>query len=129
MASPEKIILIDDSETTNFLNQILIKKVDSEVPVETFMFPLDAVDFFKANSGIKNHLIFVDINMPAMDGWEVVKILEGMGIHKTNTIIMLTSSIHKDDKLRADSTESIHDFVTKPLKISILQEIFSTFFP
>ncbi len=124
MGLPKKIILIDDSFTTNFLNQMVIQKSKYDQPVETFQNPEDAVTSIQIEHADSSELlIFVDINMPVLDGWQVVQRLEEIGIVQQNVIVMLTSSIDPKDQQRALDSSAIHDFRTKPLTIEMLDEI------
>ncbi len=129
MGLPKKIILIDDSFTTNFLNQMVIERSKYDQPVETFQNPQEAINSIQnEHAESAELLIFVDINMPELDGWQVVKRLEEIGIVKQNVIVMLTSSIDPSDEQRALSCSGIHSFRTKPLTIEMLDEIIGDHF-
>lgn len=128
MPGPNKIILIDDSYTTNFLNQLVIEKSKFDIPVQAFEKPAVAIDEFSEKLDISDHLIFVDINMPDMDGWDVVRELEKQNLHANNIIVMLTSSIDPRDEQRASEDPAIHGFMTKPLTFEMLDQIINGHF-
>jgi CheY-like chemotaxis protein len=93
----------------------------------------DALEFLKSRKdGEVTHpdLIFLDINLPGMNGWEFLqeyneldKKLQGKAI-----VIMLTTSENPDDKMRSMGLNVIADFKTKPLTIEMLEEIITKFF-
>jgi CheY-like chemotaxis protein len=76
-------------------------------------------------------LIFLDINMPAMNGWEFLeKYRELEKKHKGNIIlVMLTTSLFPDDKLKAAGMPEIAGFENKPLTPEALDRIMQKYFP
>lgn len=106
-----KVVLIDDDPTTNFLNKRLIEKsVDAEV-VQVFKNGQEAIN------GITNEsdIIFLDINMPVMNGFEFIeKYKESLDIENRRIVVMLSSSEQIDDKKRTDKL-GITRYLEKPL--------------
>ncbi|MES1161148.1 MAG: response regulator, partial [Bacteroidota bacterium] len=76
-------------------------------------------------------LIFLDINMPAMDGWEFMEKYKGLPDGKKTSIVlvMLTTSLNPDDERRAIAMPEIAGFENKPLKEPQLQRILKKYFP
>ena len=74
-------------------------------------------------------LILLDINMPAINGWEFIEeyeeIIEELNLN--TTIVMLTTSINPDDKIKALSYDSVKKFENKPLTVEKLKEITDEF--
>jgi len=68
-------------------------------------------------------LIFLDINMPIMNGWEFLELLTGRGANKTPKIYMLTSSISPDDIKKSEDHPMVTNYITKPLSLAKLQSI------
>jgi len=68
--------------------------------------------------------------MPAMNGWEFIDHYKRIP-HKENrkVIVMLTSSVNRDDPLRASSISEITDHMHKPLSHSLLKELLRKHFP
>ena len=75
-------------------------------------------------------LIFLDINMPAMNGWDFLDQYEKIEGLKDREIvlIMLSSSMYVDDINRAKTYPSVSDYITKPLTAAHLQQIVEKFF-
>ena len=119
MAKPNKIILVDDNDTTNFLNKTVIDRSGHDLAVEVFRDPQEALEFLESNrDNIENHLIFLDINMPVIDGWEFARQYENFDMHTRNKLVMLTSSIDPMDKSKAEQLVSINDFKSKFFSIT-----------
>jgi CheY-like chemotaxis protein len=131
------ILLIDDDESTNFLNKLLIKNTGVEVHVLTAMNGLRALEILTASSDseIKKicpvpDLIFLDINMPRMNGWEFLEEYNKLEeVNKARIVIaMLTSSSNADDIYTARQEFHLDEYIYKPLTGEKLEKIFSKYF-
>ncbi|WP_448702587.1 response regulator [Mucilaginibacter sp. AW1-3] len=89
----------------------------------------EAIDFLAdpGNQAALPDIIFLDINMPVMDGWDFmdnfVKIKPHLG--KKITVYMVSSSINDDDINRAKNISDITDYVVKPVSPNKLIELFN----
>ncbi len=110
------VLLIDDDEPTNFLNQMILKKADCAEEILVFQSAVKALDFLTATDH-RPDLIFLDINMPAIDGWDFLEAYEQLPAEKRAgaIIIMLTTSFNPDDRLRAEKIASVAGFRHKTL--------------
>ena len=70
-------------------------------------------------------LIFLDINMPGMNGWEFLEEYNRLNkkLHGQVIIIMLTTSDNPDDAERSKTWNFISDYITKPLTHEIMNNI------
>lgn len=124
----DTILLIDDDAPTNFLNSIIIKKSNICAHVEVKDSALKALEWLKNNDS-KPDLIFLDINMPMMSGWEFLQEYDKLPKEQQeNTeLVMLTTSLNPKDKERAALHKSVSYFLNKPLTIekvtNFIQEI------
>lgn len=133
------ILLIDDDEPTNFLNRMAVEELDCVQHIEVIQSAREALDYLDcANSPApqrtdcpKPELIFLDINMPAMDGWEFLDRYNALPPESKNSVIviMLTTSFNPEDELKARKIESVSEFRNKPLTPDLLREILHRYFP
>lgn len=135
MTMLKKILIIDDDETTCFLNKIFLEDMQVTEDVECLYDAREALELIKnvcsGNSYGENgpDLIFLDINMPIMNGFEFleqVKLLEGIGNLCSHRVVMYTSSIHPKDVERANS-HGVLAYVQKPLTKSKLNSVIEAF--
>jgi len=127
------ILLIDDDEPTNFLHELIIREMGCTENIVTVQSGKKALEYLKSQRNGKYpqpDLIFLDINMPAMNGWEFLE--EYKKLHHSQkgkvVVVMLTTSLNPDDEERANSCEEIDDFKIKPLTQEMLAEIIDNYF-
>lgn len=122
----QEILLIDDDHVINIINTRLIKKIAPEATTVPFHNGEPAFEYIKAN--METHfLIFLDINMPIMNGWEFLDEIRTIKTSFKGTIHMLTSSIDNSDKVKASTCDLVQSFISKPLKIELLETIINSF--
>lgn len=131
MEKLHKVLLVDDDDIVNSINKVIIKhaKFAEEIIVQTVA--SDAIDYIKEQKeqDALPELIFLDINMPEMDGWDFVDEYVKLGFEESGPrIIMLTSSINPRDENRASLIDEITDFMSKPLSPEILDKIYDRHF-
>lgn len=114
------VLLIDDDEITNFINSEVISEMQISDSIEATNKVETALDFiincYLSNDVSKSLLIFLDLNMPVLDGFEFLDYLNqqtAIPFDKID-IIILTSSLHKIDQEKA-LKYSILDYIVKPL--------------
>jgi CheY-like chemotaxis protein len=118
MNDARQVILIDDDQVTNFLNKHYISTYDKGIQVTAFT---DAQEVLKMlQSGTCPAAIFLDINMPEMDGWQFLDECQKMELNCK--IFMLSSSIDPVDINRSKQYQSVSGFLSKPLTNFDLQD-------
>ena len=132
------ILLIDDDEPTTFLSSLFIQEADCAEKVQIADSGQIALDYLKGNDNnscgdgefVCPDLIFLDINMPAMDGWEFLdkyKELESSRKGKI-IIIMLTTSLNPDDRIKASKIPEISGFENKPISPELIERVMNKYF-
>lgn len=116
------VMLIDDNEIDNFINERIIKGNTFAETVYINSGTKSAIEFLKNLSTLDSggslfpDLIFLDINMPLMDGFVFVEEFEKIRIKEKKTdIILLTSSLNPEDLNKSKKYNQIKEFVRKPL--------------
>lgn len=127
------ILLIDDDKSTNFLHKIIIEETGVSEKVEAVQSGQEALDYLeRKKEGLypRPDLIFLDINMPGMNGWEFLEEYEKLddNIKGEIMIMMLTTSINPDDEEKAKNTKFINEFLNKPLTTEALEKIIDDHF-
>lgn len=110
------IYLIDDNEGFNVLTQKVIERLDEGFQIEKFSNPDEALDKMLELDKFPDY-IFLDINMPRLDGWELLSILEDEKPEelKNSSLVMLTTSILPADMQKAEENEHVKYYINKPL--------------
>lgn len=134
MAAINKVYLVDDDEINNFICTNILRKISFCDDVVAYESGTEAIDALK--NATKNgqddlpDVIFLDINMPIMNGWDFLeefKILKPE-ISKKVSLFMLSSSIYQADVEKSKQYDDVIDFVTKPLNADVLDDIKSKYF-
>jgi CheY-like chemotaxis protein len=119
-------VLIDDNRLNNFINRILIQQFDSSIKILEFESACNAI---KKLSEISESLpdcepvIFLDINMPGMDGFSFLEEFRESGLC-AHQIVMLSSTINQEEIERARAHPMVSCFISKPLTLEILPSLF-----
>ena len=77
-----------------------------------------------AGNEVLPHLILIDINMPVLNGWEFLDAYEKLGIQTEIDMYMLSSSVYENDIEKAKTYKTVKGFISKPLSIERLVELF-----
>ncbi len=124
------ILLVDDNSEDNFFHQIIIKKMDVVNRIDVVINGLEALNYLKRENQTPPELIFLDINMPTLNGWEFMEQYKHLDVkQKARVVIMiLTTSANPDDIKKAKEIEEVTGFETKPLTKEIMEEILNQYF-
>jgi CheY-like chemotaxis protein len=118
------LVLIDDDELTLLLNKRMLEEIGLSSEIHTFSVPDRAINWLKNQTNSDEILLFLDLNMPEKTGWEVLEQLEVERL--SPDVVILTSSINKQDANRATSHETVVSYVTKPLTIEAVQLVLAS---
>ncbi len=134
MAKPTyyAIMLIDDNEIDNLINQKMIEAAKITEHIYTHTGARSAIEFLRniekldVNSinNVLPELIFLDIDMPLMDGFQFLDEFEQLSdkTKKKCSIVMLTSSISPADVNRSKNYGYVRKYINKPLTLENLEK-------
>lgn len=127
----DQILCIDDDPITLMLSKKVIKKASFSNEIITSQNGEEALHYFNKikhtniESKSKNHpqLIFLDLNMPVMGGWEFLDIFNTIDYSEFNTIkvVILSSTIDPEDLEKAKTYPMVIDFLSKPITPAMLE--------
>lgn len=119
-----EIIIIDDDELFLLLNKRELIKSDFHLAPKTFLDAKNALEYLKSlDQTERKILVFLDINMPEIDGWKFLVLLKGLNLNMNIKHILLTSSTDPKDKLIAQEYPEIIGFLEKPITKSMLIDL------
>ena len=116
----KSVLLVDDDDTTNFLNKFFVKQVDATAEVNIVSNGKEAIEFLALNGDddITPCLLILDTNMPIMDGWAFLETFNTKFDHafrKKVVIVMLTALDTENAVNKAMSYPDVSDTAQKPL--------------
>ena len=116
------VLIIDDDPIVQLIHKNLIKRRRIENNPLQFTYAADAIDFILKNKD-EHFLIFLDLNMPKMDGWEFLNHIKRLDLEIRTSIIIVTSSIAQSDEIKAREYSNVIKYYMKPLNNEMLNEI------
>jgi len=124
------ILLVDDNRDDNVFHQIILKKMDVVNYIDVVLNGVEALNYLKKENQAPPELIFLDINMPRMNGWEFLEEYKHLPAHQRARVVImiLTTSANPDDIKKAKEIEEVTGIETKPLSEKIMSEILNQHF-
>jgi len=125
------VLLVDDNPATNFLNKKIIKDTGMANNIHVALNGKEALDYIHNKAKFhdkvypKANIIFLDINMPVMNGFEFLEHYKDLEEELKSGIILvfLTTSNWSKDKSKANTNGLIFDFIEKPLSEKKFKDI------
>ena len=121
MDKSTRFIVIDDDALNNKICRACIEKLYKDAPVATFTDPKLGFEHLEVEYSSNSHedtaILFLDINMPVMNGWEFLELFEKLEekIKNRIKIYILSSSVDKRDMEKAQANKNVVYYLIKPL--------------
>ncbi len=119
-ANLNHIVLVDDNETTSFLNNRLLGRLAVADQVSTFARADEAFEQIWGNEKMEAvpvpDLVFVDLKMPGMSGFDFLALYNTLPqpVQDKTVMAVLTTSMHGADTARVAQYPNV-EYLTKPL--------------
>lgn len=124
------ILLVDDDPDDNMYHRIIIEEMNIAENIEVVFNGLEAINYLKKENRNPPELIFLDINMPRMNGWEFLEQYKHLDEKQKArvVIVILTTSANPDHIKKAQQIKEVTGFETKPLTKEMLTDILNEHF-
>lgn len=124
----KKILVIDDDHINNIIFEKLSGIVGFAEEIVSFISAVDGLDYLQniqKNEEEPPNIIFLDIRMPIVNGWEFLERFSEFRetYFKDTSIYMLTSSSDQSDVNKAKNFAIVNDYIVKPLTIEALKKV------
>ena len=129
--SYNRYLIVDDDKANNMLCKMILKKTFSEAEILTYDCPREALNYINSQYLISadnfKTVLFLDINMPDITGWEFLDIFKDFdeNIRSFFIFFMLSSSVAYKDKNLATENPLVEGYIEKPLTRDKIKNIFS----
>lgn len=124
------ILLVDDDIDDNYYHKIIINEMNIVNRIDTVGNGIEALNYLKRENQIPPDLIFLDINMPKMNGWEFLEQYKHLSVLQRAkvVILILSTSANPDDIKRSKEIPEVTGFESKPLTKELMTEILQEHF-
>ena len=120
----KNILLVDDDAGVNFLNKFLLTDSRVAASISVAVNGLQAIKMITESDQCPD-VIFLDINMPMMDGFEFLDAFKkNLSCYEHTRVYMLTSSLRDSDRAKAATYSCVIDYLEKPLTEEVIKKIF-----
>lgn len=120
----ERIVLVDDNDLDNSFHAIIIKKAGFSGELIVLESGVQLIDFLQQDAQPKPTLLFVDINMPLLNGFDTIaQLAERSLLNDETQTYILSSSDAASDLQVAQSLPHIQGYLVKPLGVDSVKRL------
>lgn len=126
MVKTSQILLVEDNPGDVWLVKNAIQSADSHVAISVAVDGREALDFLRRENSFASSprpdIIVLDLNLPRVNGRDVLREIKQDPVLRTIPVVVLTSSSAEEDILKAYELNA-NCYVTKPLELNKYQEV------
>ncbi len=119
-----RVVLIDDNAADNIYHKLILRDLFPDLDIVTFSGGREALDGLLSSQGRGGwSLILVDLNMPAMTGWEFIDRFFAEIDDDLSTVVVLSTTENPAETKRAREHDDVSGFMSKPLDAFKLRKL------
>jgi CheY-like chemotaxis protein len=132
------VLIVDDDEPTNYLHHLIIDQANCVHNIQTTYSGQEALEYLSLSGKFQTNnmdypqpdIIFLDINMPGITGWEFLDKYKSLknGQKDKTVIVVLTTSPNPDEEEKAKKIPEISEYKQKPFTSKMLDDILKNYF-
>ena len=120
MTKLKRVLLVDDDEATNYIHRLYLERSGQIERIDVAYDGAEALAYLERDEDgapPAPEIIFLDINMPRMNGFEFLERYADLPPERKSRqlVVMLTTSMLEDDRARASSNPDVAEFIYKPI--------------
>lgn len=123
----DECAIVDDNKFDRLICARIVARINTQLEVKDFVHGKEMLDYLLSDSFTSNRLLlFLDINMPVMNGYEFLDELskdDYAVLRERITIVIITSSTRKEDYEQTIKYPSVVACLQKPIRIEILKKV------
>jgi len=128
-AAKHIVCLIDDDNIYQYTARVILESTGLAKKIHSFYNGSEAITYFRDEKNLRPEIlpdvIFVDINMPVMNGWEFLEEYQKLyaTLPKPIVVYVVSSSVDSSDMQKSRSYKAVSDYLVKPVNRSKYQEL------
>ncbi len=117
-----RVLIVEDNAGDAFMIEEMLNELKMELRIMVVEDGVEAMTLLQNKENIVPDLVILDLNLPGMDGFEILELMKGSDEMRKIPVIVQTGSLRSEDEIRARSMGAI-DYYIKPSTFEEIQRI------